>query len=320
MSHISIQGAFSPFIKSTGITLDKLDLPVFRRFGVQVQVLRLDRVHPMISGNKWFKLLPQLEHGDPTVPILSFGGAFSNHLHALAWAGKKIERRTIGIVRGESQQTPTLADAKRWGMELHFISRSAYREKTDSEFLVELQEKFGSFQLVPEGGSNRLAVDGCRQIWSLPALEGGSRPDVVILPVGSGGTLAGMALGAPEGVRLEGVSVFADLADLELRVKTLLGQDDLGNWSINQGPALRYGKINAELSALLTRFEAVTSIELDAIYTVRAISYLLHALNDGRYPVGTRLIVMHTGGLQGNRGQSKRLSRLASAFCGPLPL
>lgn len=302
------------------VRLDRLSSPLFEKLGVEVSVLRLDLIHPTISGNKWFKLRHQLAMTGQQDRLLSFGGPYSNHLHALAWAGSQSGHKTLAIVRGEPQQTPTLIDAQRWGMELHFISREAYRDRDKPTFLHQISEQFGPVRVIPEGGSNALAVKGCREIWNLPVLSERYSPDYVTLAVGSGGTLAGLAQGAPLGCTIEGVSVFADGADLEQRVRWLLADKDPRNWVIDAPIAPRYGKIDAELAALINAFRCDKHIELDAIYTVRVVKHLYRKLFTNRYPRGSQLMLVHTGGIQGNRGQQVRLNRLASAFCGPLPL
>lgn len=306
--------------------LQHLNHPLFERHGVQVDILRLDQIDPLISGNKWFKLQPLLERSEPQRPVLSFGGAYSNHLHALARFGHKHEIPTFGIVRGESKLTPTLEDAQNWGMRLHFIQRDQYRQfrecytGVEQPILTELKERFGQFDLLPEGGATDEAMVSCGNIWSLLPHE--YRADRVLVGAGTGTTLAGMVLQAPANTQLEGVAAIAQFAYLQPQVDALLAGRRLNrqvSWRLVEGAPLGFAKLNAELAGLLLRAQAL-QLALDPVYTLRLVHSFIRRLLVGEFVPGERILLIHTGGLQGLRGQQQRLIRLASAHCGPIPL
>lgn len=306
--------------------LQPFDHPLFERHCVRVDILRLDRIDPLISGNKWFKLQPLLERSEPQRPVLSFGGAYSNHLHALARFGQKHRIPTFGIVRGESKLTPTLEDAQSWGMHLHFVQRDQYRQlrernnDVEQPILAQFAERFGRFDLLPEGGATDEAMVSCGRIWSLLPQE--YKADRVLVGVGTGTTLAGMVLQAPANTQLEGVAAIAQFAYLQPQIDALIAGRTLNrhvSWCLVEGAPLGFAKVNAELSGLLLRAQAL-QLALDPVYTLRLLHSFIRRVLAGEFAPGERILLIHTGGLQGLRGQQQRLSRLASAHCGPIPL
>ena len=174
--------------------IQEIDDPLFKEAGVRLWIKREDLNHPFVSGNKWWKLRYNLEHaiglGHDT--LLTFGGAYSNHLFAVAAAAAALNLKSIGVVRGEETLplNSTLSFAKKAGMQLHYVSRERYREKSSARFVEELERKFEKFFLIPEGGTNADAVRGCRE-WGAN-LVAEVDFDILCLPVGTGGTLAGL--------------------------------------------------------------------------------------------------------------------------------
>ncbi len=274
-------------------------------------MLRLDLLHPQISGNKWFKLRLNLqaarERGYDTV--LSFGGAYSNHLHALAAAGKMQGFKTIGVVRGEPVVpiNATLAFAREHGMELYHVTRADYRNKSDPAFLASLQKRFGEFFLIPEGGANIAGVQGCADIagllhWSAPAAATSSRSErVVALACGTGTTLAGLLLGRKEDYRILGVSALkGDLLENDVR-KALqnCGVADPGNWRITEEwHGGGFARFSPELLDFIQDFRRRTGIPLEPVYTGKLLLGLYRMMERGEFPRGTEIIAIHTGGLQ----------------------
>ncbi len=274
-------------------------------------MLRLDLLHPQISGNKWFKLRLNLqaarERGYDTV--LSFGGAYSNHLHALAAAGKMQGFKTIGVVRGEPVVpiNATLAFAREHGMELYHVTRADYRNKSDPAFLASLQERFGEFFLIPEGGANIAGVQGCADIagllhWSAPAAATSSRSErVVALACGTGTTLAGLLLGRKEDYRILGVSALkGDFLENDVR-KALqnCGVADPGNWRITEEwHGGGFARFSPELLDFIQDFRRRTGIPLEPVYTGKLLLGLYRMMERGEFPRGTEIIAIHTGGLQ----------------------
>lgn len=319
-------------VKSTDF-LQALDDIWFDQRNIQVSVLRLDRLDPLISGNKWFKLKLNLQEARQQGfdRIVSFGGAFSNHIHALSAAGKRFGIDTVGVIRGESQyaNNPTLRDALENGMRLHFVNREQYRQKTQPEFIADLQERYGPAYIVPEGGDNRLGVLGCREIASLiPSYEGLDHH--VYCACGTGCTLAGIVSGLAERevhdqirnqrIFLHGVSVLKDQGSICNEIKHWMASMPLAAQS--PGAALLdwqleshfhfggYGKFDQTLVQLLDYARARWQLPLDPVYTGKMLFGFLSMLNDGLIADGSRITLVHSGGLQGLRGCSGRLDRL----------
>lgn len=300
--------------------LEPFNHPLFKRSAICVDILRLDRIDPFISGNKWFKLRPFFDSLDGQKPILSFGGAFSNHLHALARMGHQRGIKTIGVVRGTPQQTPTLDDMQSWGMALHFVSREAYKNKESSNFISALKQRFGPFFLLPEGGATDLAIQGCSEIWKY--LPNDYSADRVFTSVGTGTTLAGLLLGAPKGTKITGIAASGNFDYLESEIAASLQSFQLNQgvrWNLESACDLRFAKLNSELAALWQRVDHL-GLTLDPVYSLRLFHSVLRMLHRNELTAGERLLLIHTGGLQGLRGQQQRLSLLASAHCGPIPL
>ena len=284
----------------------ELKEPLFKQAGVRVLLKRLDLVHPVISGNKWYKLkynlLAARELGADT--LLSFGGAFSNHIHALAGAGSCYGFNTIGVIRGEphSPLNPTLQFAQSHGMQLHYLTRADYRLKHTPEIVERLRDQFGAFYLVPEGGSNALAVKGTAEI-----LADVTEPfDVVLCACGTGGTLAGIVSSLqPESTAL-GVAVLKGGRFLYDDVRRLLADAQAAssnNWSL----ALEYhfggyAKAPDELLVFMQAFEQRHNIPLEPVYTAKLMFAIYKMVERGEFERGTTLLALHTGGLQGRAG------------------
>jgi 1-aminocyclopropane-1-carboxylate deaminase len=273
------------------------------RAGVQLLVKRIDLTHPVISGNKWYKLKYNLraaiEQGHKTV--LSFGGAYSNHIHALAGAGAELGLNTIGVIRGEPH-TPlnnTLQFCVDQGMQLHYLSRTDYREKNSPEIFEKLQQQFGDFYLVPEGGSNALAVKGCAEIIT----ELTNEFDVIATACGTGGTLAGLIAGLKGNKQALGIAALKGADFLYDDIRSLLsqaGHPEYQNWSINLDYHFGgYAKTKPELINFIHEFEADYGIPLEPIYTGKLFYGLFDLINKGYFSRGTTIVALHTGGLQG---------------------
>ena len=286
---------------------EKINLPLLSANGVSLFAKREDLTHPVVSGNKYRKLKYNLqeaiEQGYKT--LLTFGGAYSNHIAATAHAGFESGFQTIGVIRGEElemkwQENPTLHGAHRVGMKFHFVSRKAYREKETPEFLEELKEKWGSFYLLPEGGTNALAVKGCEEI-----LQPKDRDfDVIAACVGTGGTLAGLINAAETHQEVLGIPV--------LRNASL--QSDICNFARNRNWRLvsdyhfgGYAKVTPALITFINTFKRETSISLDPVYTGKLFYGLLEMVKKGWFKQNTRILAIHSGGLQGIAGMNQVL-------------
>ena len=240
--------------------------------------------------------------------MITFGGAFSNHIHALAWAGKKLGIKTVGVIRGEPEyaSNPTLTDAVRWGMELLFVSRSEYRKRNELDFLEELKRQFDDPLIIPEGGSNHLAVKGASEIVTKSMLDQHGFKHIV-LPCGTGGTLAGVAVSQPA-ISVLGIPVLKGAEFLVSDVQGLMsdaGYSDPGNWTLDySGHCGGYGKTSQELIDFIEQFNREYSVSLDQIYTGKMMMRLFQLIENGAFSKGSKILAIHTGGLQGLRSLS----------------
>ncbi|KGK41265.1 hypothetical protein LH51_15820 [Nitrincola sp. A-D6] len=308
------------------VPLQTLDLPLCNTFGVQFSILHLDHTHPQISGNKWFKLQPALAEArcHPGRPILSFGGAFSNHIHALAYAGQQFGIATIGVIRGEatSASNPTLQDAQRWGMRLVFVSRQEYARRYDPAYISQLQQRLGDFQWVPEGGSSAAAVSACGDIWA--ALPVRTQPfDYLACAAGTGATAAGLIAARPASVKvlvMPALKISAVEAEAMLQAHwAAAGLAKPEGYQVLPGD-LPYARLSPQLAALWWQLSACYGVDLDPVYTLRVFHQLMRMILQRQFAPGSHVALLHTGGMQGLRGCDTRLRRLAPAFYGPLPL
>lgn len=280
--------------------------PVLEQAGVRLLVKRLDQVHPIISGNKWYKLkynlLAARERGFET--LLSFGGAYSNHIHALAGAGYVYGFKTIGVIRGEEYLplNPTLQFAVDHGMQLVYLNRADYRLKDSNEIIERLEEKFGDFYLIPEGGSNALAVKGCAEIIAEIDLPF----DVIACACGTGGTLAGLIAGLEGKRQALGVAVLKGAEFLRTDVRNLLQESvahQYNNWQINLDYHFGgYAKTTESLIRFIREFESKHGIPLEQVYTGKLMFGLYDLLVAGRFQRGQIVLALHSGGLQGRAG------------------
>ncbi len=276
---------------------------------VTLTIKREDEIHPYISGNKYrklkYNLLAAEEQGFET--LLTFGGAYSNHIAATASAGSEFGFKTIGIIRGDElvdkvSDNPTLSFAQKCGMELKFISRKDYREKSSPEFIVNLKNRFGDFYLLPEGGTNDLAIKGCEEILT----ENDNDFDYICTPVGTGGTIAGVINSTNPNQKVIGFSALkGDF--LKEEIAKLTTKD---NWSLLTDFHFGgYGKTSNELIAFINKFKEETNISLDPVYTGKMIFGLVDLIQKNKFKKGTKIIAIHTGGLQGIEGMNSILKQ-----------
>lgn len=288
--------------------IQKVRLPLLDRKGISLYVKREDLLFPELSGNKFRKLKYNLEiavqRGHHS--LLTFGGAYSNHIHATAAAGRLFGFRTIGLIRGEELSgkplNPTLEQAKSNGMELVFISREAYRSKATPEFLEKIKEEYKDPYILPEGGTNEAAIAGCAEILGPEDRDF----DYICCSVGTGGTLAGLAAGAAEKQTLLGYPALK-AGGLHNELKAMIPSQ---NWRlVEQYHFGGYGKVNRELVDFINGFYSETGIPLDPIYTGKLFYGLLEDVRGDRFRTGSKILVVHTGGLQGIKGMNLKLQK-----------
>lgn len=284
---------------------------------VRLLIKRDDKIHPEISGNKWRKLKYNLLAANTGnyKRLLTFGGAFSNHIYAVAAAGKYFGFETIGIIRGEepSRFNPTLAFAKKCGMQLYFISRQQYREKENQNFINELQELFGRFYLLPEGGTNQLALRGCSEIVDEIRTGQPNLPDYWCLACGTGGTAAGLINGLAGASKIIGFSVLK--GDFHRKaIEKLWLEEKLPvyeNWQINTDYHFGgYAKFNDELTTFINNFYKKSGIPLDPIYTGKLFYGVFDLLKKDYFQKNSTVLCVHSGGLQGIVGFNERFGRI----------
>jgi 1-aminocyclopropane-1-carboxylate deaminase len=290
--------------------LEHLHLDWLTSAGVDVAILRLDQIDPLISGNKWFKLVEHLKAADRAGAegIISLGGAHSNHLHALAAAGKRLGFKTVGLLRGHAQDTPTVRDLQTFGMQLHWLGYGGYRARHQPGFWEPWHAQYPHLFAVPEGGGGLPGALGCAAIKEqaraqLPAL-GWSDYHAWWLACGTGTTLAGLVL-AEQGERpVHGALAVPDDHGVAQQVESIMRDAELTNAGYALIDASRGGfaKVDPLLLEFIERTEQASGIPLEPLYTGKALLALKQQVEEGRFARGTRLIFVHTGGLQGRRG------------------
>ncbi len=286
-----------------------VELPILNEKRVSLFIKREDLIHPQISGNKYRKLKYNLlaAKAAGNAALLTFGGAFSNHLAATAYAGALHGFKTIGVIRGDElkhkwQENPTLKFAHEQGMHLHFATRSAYKNKENGDFLEMLRALYGEFYLLPEGGSNLLAVKGCEEMVT-PA---DNRFDVIACAAGTGATVAGLSNGSLNTQRVMAFSALkGDFLKQDIR-KFAIKE----NWHlITDYHFGGYAKINEGLIDFINSFKQKTNIALDPVYTGKMVYGLLDMVKNDYFVPGTQLLAIHTGGLQGITGMNMQLKK-----------
>lgn len=294
------------FTSTDNTPLQEIDDELFIRKKIKLYIKRDDLIDQHISGNKFFKLKYNLfEATNNNVrTLLSFGGAYSNHIYSLAYAGKKFGFKTIGIIRGEEHipLNPTLSYAKKCGMELFYLSRSDYRKKYSDEIINRLHNEFGDFYLIPEGGSNDLAVKGCSEIPSRIDLD----YDYLFCACGTGGTLAGIINGINNKSKVIGIAVLKNASFLIDEVKRLSCSVN-SNWEILLNYHFGgYSKFNSELVDFIKTFNEKFNIQLEPIYTGKMIYAIYDLARNDFFKQGSKIVAYHSGGLQGLEGLRQR--------------
>ena len=268
---------------------------------IHLDLKRLDLIHPHISGNKFYKLKYNLQHakqlGQDT--LITFGGAFSNHIAATAYAAHYFGFNSIGIIRGEEladqRLNHTLATASQFGMQLEFINRQDYRNKEQPDFLAELQSRFPNAYIIPEGGTNSLAIQGCKEILSEQDRQ---NYDVICCAVGTGGTITGLIESSHFNQNILGFSALkGDFLTSDVTHLTAKK-----NWKIiDEYCCGGYAKTSAQLIEFIQLFEKQYQIPLEPIYTGKMLFGIFDLIEKAYFPPHTRILAIHSGGLQGRQ-------------------
>ena len=285
------------------ITTGEIQLNRSAEMQVGVDVLRLDRVHPVISGNKWFKLKYYLQEAiyKDQHTLLTFGGAYSNHIVALACAANHSGLSSIGVIRGEENEnvSPTLDAAKAYGMKLHFITRANYKKKESDEIIRLLRDLFGDFYLVPEGGAGEAGIKGSETILQLVEP---TKYTHIIAAIGTGTMYTGIANAALPAQEIIGIPVLKGITATLNNITAQLSNPAMAAncrffTSFHFGG---YAKKNAMLLDFMNRLYSETAIPTDFVYTGKLFFALNQLLEENYFKPGSKVLVIHSGGLQGN--------------------
>lgn len=287
-------------------------LPILEEKKIELFIKREDLIHPLVSGNKFRKLKYNLEEAKKLKKkaLLTFGGAFSNHIAATAVAGKLAGLKTFGVIRGDElgknlketlEENATLRVAHENGMKFNFISREIYRQKTSFGFIEKMKNKWGDFYLIPEGGTNCLAVDGCEEILT----EEDNRFDYICAAVGTGGTISGLINSAKKNQKIIGFPALKGNF-LKEEIRKYINRNK--NWSLRKEYHFGgYAKHNEELIHFINQFSEETEVQLDPVYTGKMLFGILDLIKKDEFPKNSKILAIHSGGLQGIEGFNQNL-------------
>ncbi|MBK0404361.1 1-aminocyclopropane-1-carboxylate deaminase/D-cysteine desulfhydrase [Adhaeribacter sp. BT258] len=308
---VSAQVLSDFFRRTPPVPVQKLESELLHGKQIELYVRREDLLHPDVSGNKWRKLKHNLlaaaeQHFET---LLTFGGAFSNHIAAVAAAGKLFGFKTIGLIRGEEHLplNHTLQQATENGMQLHYQDRETYRRKNEPDLQARLKQQFGHAYLIPEGGTNALALKGCTEIISEIKVDF----DVLCCAAGTGGTAAGLLCGLNGSKALLAFSALkGDFLQQEIDAFTqICSGRTYRNWHLQTAYHFGgYAKTKPELFAFIQEFEQQFQIPLEPVYTAKMFFGLFELIRQNHFPAGTKIMALHTGGLQGNAGFKKEFN------------
>ena len=306
--------------------LQRLHFDWLQSAGVQLAILRLDLVDPLISGNKWFKLKHHLKAAGRAGArgVISLGGAHSNHLHALAAAGKRFGFATVGLMRGHAVETPTVLDLQAFGMELHWLGYAGYRARHAADFWDPWRERYPHLFPVPEGGGGLDGALGCADIvhqarsqlgqlgwqdydaWWLACGTGTTLAGLVLAEAGEHEVIGAMAVPVGHGVERNVEAILEPFASELAHTSTMSFRTDevlssTGNYRLVDASRGGFAKTDSALLDFMAHHEAESAVPFEPLYTAKALMALREAVEAGQIAEGTRLIFLHTGGLQGRR-------------------
>lgn len=285
-----------------------IDIP--NTWNLELVLKREDAIHDFVSGNKYRKLKYNILEAqkEDKKTLLTFGGAFSNHIAAVASVGQLYGFKTIGVIRGDELESQinnnaTLWFAKQCGMEFRFVSRTDYKLKTTPAFLDDLKHVFGDFYLIPEGGTNALAIQGCEEILTKNDKE---HFDFVCTAVGTGGTISGIINSSGEHQQILGFPALKG----DFLSKDISKFVTKSNWQlITDYHFGGYAKVNSELISFINRFKSDFNVPLDPVYTGKMMFGICHLIEKGFFPKHSKILAIHTGGLQGIEGMNALLKK-----------
>ncbi len=285
--------------------LEQIQHYIISKAGVELWIKRDDLIHPILSGNKWRKIKPLLEKAKNlnAHTIMGIGGAYSNLLHALAYAGYRMNLKTIGCIRGHyiDLDNPTLKDCKNWKMQLRTLDKKSFQHWQSIKHATFIQP--GVF-FIPLGGTDPNHLSGVEEMMH-EIYRQISSPDYVCVPIGSGGTMAGMIRWANPSTKILGFSTFKQNFETEM-IQNILGKDANTNWEIiKQYPKLGFGKVDAPLLEFIRQFHTDTGIQLDTVYNGKMMHVIMALIASGAFKKGSKIVAIHSGGTQGLRSSIK---------------
>ena len=287
--------------------LSRLKLPIFDQKQLSVYVKRDDLIHPIISGNKWRKLSGSLRYAKAhgLKGLVSFGGAYSNHIHALAYACQQDNLASIGIIRGRPEYSNnfTLSMARSWGMSLQFVSHLEYKQRAQRDYLEQLQKTYPDHLIVPEGGSHQLALSGVAEV--MTELEQQIDYQHILLPVGSGGTIAGLIKQDNNQHNILGVAVLKQASYLNQEIEDLLGRVKTSHcrWQLlTEYHGGGYAKFSETSIQQLVAYNKQGGITFEPIYSGKMLLATIDLAEQDYFAAGDTIVLLHTGGLQGIGG------------------
>lgn len=272
---------------------------------IELFVKRIDLIDKYISGNKWYKLKYNIKSAinNSKKSVLTFGGAYSNHLLATAVISNQYNLKSIGLVRGEKKQNlnPILSLVEQYGMRIDYISRSYYKMRDDKNMIIDLKKKYGDFYLIPQGGTNDLGVKGAEEI-----LSDSDNQNYICVPVATGGTFSGIINSSKTNQKILGFKSIKGVGDLEEKIKKFTNNN---NWNLLDDYTFGgFAKYDADLVNFIKDFDLNHSIKLDIIYTSKMMYGLFDLIRKGYFKRKSSILAIHTGGLQGNLGMNERFN------------
>lgn len=287
-------------VNLSAITTDQVQLPAIDNQNIKLDILRLDKIHPVISGNKWFKLKYYLQDAlqNNQKQVITFGGAYSNHIIATACAASKADLTSTGIIRGEkpANLSHTLLDATHYGMQLRFISRALYNQKNDPAFIQQLNQEYDNPCIIPEGGEGRLGIKGAAEILQLA--DAGEYTHI-ICALGTGTLLSGLLSSSSENQQVIGIAV---LKGFDNWLPTTISEKQKQRLKIITDYHFGgYAKKDNKLLNFMNEWYTATKVPSDFVYTGKLFFAVRDLIEKGFFPNNSRLLVIHSGGLQGNK-------------------
>lgn len=284
------------------------EIPIKNEANIRLFIKREDLIHPFISGNKYRKLKYNIKEAKllKKQTLLTFGGAFSNHIAATAYAGKLFGFKTIGVIRGEELKTKiltnsTLKFAQENGMQFHFVTRKNFRHKTARLFIESLKDNYGDFYLIPEGGTNELAVKGCEEILN----KSDTQFKYICTCVGTGGTISGLINASNNQQKIVGFPALKG----DFLTEEICKFAKQTNWQlVNDYHFGGYAKINTDLITFINDFKLQYNIALDPVYTGKMLYGILDMIKKNQFESNSKILAIHSGGLQGIDGMNERLN------------